>query len=68
MPARYRQTHWIGVRKLGRQVFDVNAVGVGGWIGYMEWCSRLVPWLVNECIEGASGQWWPTHAIEVETP
>lgn len=63
--ARYRQTHWVGVR-LG-MVFDVNAVSAsGGWIRNYTWSSSLVPWLLKECCPKGDGSWWPTHAFEVE--
>lgn len=61
--ARYRYSHWIGVR--GDQVFDINAIGVGGWISFEEWSGRLVPWLLARIALGNNGAWWPTHAIEV---
>jgi hypothetical protein len=69
MRVRYRQTHWVGVRERGvakfpgfrREVFDINAMFVGGWIPYDEWAGRLVPWLIEKCVPHADGQWWPTH-------
>lgn len=61
--ARYRHTHWIAMR--GREVFDVNAMCVGGWIPFEEWSTELVPWLLKECQPKANGDWWPTHSWEV---
>ena len=70
MRARYRQTHWIGVRGglllSESEVFDINAVNVGGWIPFANWADKLVPWLCAECVPKWDGTWWPTHAIEVE--
>jgi hypothetical protein len=67
--ARYRQTHWVGVRDRGLnetlQVFDINAMCAGGWIKFQEWESGLVPWLLKELCPKADGSWWPTHGIEV---
>lgn len=37
MAARYRYTHWIAVRASGYEVFDVNAIAYGGWLGWREW-------------------------------
>lgn len=69
MAARYRHTHWIGVRPSGeevRQVFDVNCICVGGWVSWAEWTGRVVPWLLRECQPKATGEWWPTHCWEVK--
>lgn len=65
MRARYRQTHWVAMRNDGREVFDVNAVCVGGWLSFEEWSLQLVPWLIRECCPKGSGEWWPTHALEI---
>ena len=64
MAARYRQTHWVAMA--GDQVFDINAICVGGWIDRDEWEMRLVPWLIREACPKGSGEWWPTHGWEVE--
>lgn len=64
MAARYRQTHWVAVR--GHAVFDINALCVGGWISSEEWAGKLVPWLIRECCPKGSGEWWPTHGIEID--
>lgn len=68
----YRHTHWISYRQipldrdtLVQQIFDVNAMCVGGWIDYQRWADRLVPWLLKECVPGADGTWWPTHVWEI---
>ncbi len=63
--ARYRQTHWIGVRNNSSKVFDINAMCSGGWISHDEWAHQLVPWLIGVCVPKGDGGWWPTHAIEV---
>ncbi len=63
--ARYRKTHWVAWDSKHREVYDVNAMCVGGWISYAEWESQLVPWLQRECIPGSNGKWWPTHCWEV---
>lgn len=68
--ARYRHTHWVGARHVGPalQVFDINAMCVGGWLGINEWSSALVPWLLRECEPKASGKWHLTHALGVARP
>ena len=66
MAARYRQTHWVAVA--GDEVFDINAICVGGWIGRQEWETKLVPWLIREACPRGTGDWWPTHAWELPTP
>lgn len=64
MAARYRQTHWVAVA--GDEVFDINAMCVGGWIGRTEWETKLVPWLIREACPKGSGEWWPTHGWELD--
>lgn len=67
--ARYRQTHWIGVRKNAApapEIFDINAICAGGWLSYREWREQLVPWLCKEVVPKWDGTLWSTHAIEVE--
>lgn len=66
MRVRYRQTHWVAARKDSTEIFDINAMCVGGWMPFTEWASQLVPWLIRECYPKADGTWWPTHALEVE--
>ena len=65
MAARYRQTHWVAMA--GDEVFDINAICVGGWIGLQEWQTKLVPWLIREACPRGTGEWWPTHAWELPT-
>jgi hypothetical protein len=65
MAARYRQTHWIAVAE--DRVFDINAICVGGWLSRAEWKNKLVPWLLREAVPKATGEWWPTHGLEVLT-
>jgi hypothetical protein len=67
--ARYRKTHWIATHYSpdhGLFVFDINAVSAGGWITEWTWRSRLVPWLLRECVPRASGGWHLTHRIELD--
>jgi hypothetical protein len=66
MRVRYRQTHWVGARENSTEIFDVNAMCIGGWMPFTEWAGKLVPWLIRECCAKADGTWWPTHALEVE--
>lgn len=69
MQARYRQTHWIGVRSKSAEVFDVNAMASqgGGWLKVLVWETQLVPWLCgNGGVPKWDGTWWATNAIEVE--
>lgn len=72
--AAYRHTHWIGSRLVQREpdgesdfeIFDVNALHVGGWIHERLWSTSLVPWLLETCEPKADGGWWITHVVEVE--
>jgi hypothetical protein len=64
MQARYRQTHWVAARNGSSEIFDVNAMCVGGWLSQAEWTLQLVPWLMKECCPKGDGL-WATHAIEV---
>lgn len=71
MAARYRHTHWIGIRHRdslcpSREVFDVNVMCSGGWLPWAEWATELVPWLIKEAVPQADGTWWPTHCWEVQ--
>lgn len=66
MRVRYRKTHWVAVRRNSEQVFDVNAMCVGGWMDVLEGESKLVPWIIRECVPDGDGSWWPTHVIEVK--
>ena len=71
--ARYRHTHWIGIRhyldnergSLHRQAFDVNATCSGGWLLWARWELMLVPWLLHQCEPKANHDWWPTHGWEL---
>lgn len=71
MAARYRKTHWIGIRERDtlcppREVFDINAMCEGGWISWQDWCIYLVPWLMSETEPKWDGKWWPTHCWQIE--
>ena len=65
MRVRYRQTHWIGVRKNSSEIFDINAMKEGGWIPCARWEGLYVPWLVEALVPDGDGGWWPTHVIAV---
>lgn len=65
MRVRYRQTHWAAIRNNNTEVFDINAMCVGGWMKSSEWEQQLIPWLIKECVPKADGSWWITHALEV---
>jgi len=70
MRVRYRETHWVAVRRDGLskqtlEVFDINAICVGGWRSWREWSEQLVPWLIRQCNPKCSGEWWVTHVIEL---
>ena len=64
--ARYRKTHWVAswTRDSAKPnaVYDVN---LPNWVKFSDWQSTLVPWLLEECVPRADGQWWATHSIEV---
>lgn len=63
MRVRYRHTHWVAVND--GEVFDINAMCVGGWLSWKEWSEKLVPWLIKECCPKGNGTWWLTHGIEI---
>ena len=63
MKERQRYTHWIGVKDLN--IFDINAMNIGGWIPFEEWKNELVPWLVDQVDSRCNGNWWPTHILEL---
>lgn len=69
--ARYRKTHWIATRPPPLEglhypeVFDVNALGVGGWLNFHEWSEEMVPWLLTQVLPQWDGLWWPTHCWEI---
>lgn len=65
MRVRYRKTHWAAVREKSTEAFDVNAMMYGGWLPYLLWSSKLIPWLIKECVPKGDGGWWITHGIEV---
>lgn len=68
IPARYRHTHWIAHRDRPdseSQIFDVNCIGVGGWIPRNEWKEQVVPWLLPQVEPKSDGNWSMTHSIEV---
>lgn len=62
--ARYRHTHWIACA--GEQVFDINCIGVGGWVPVAEWRDHVVPWLLKQVEPKANGRWHVTHSIEID--
>lgn len=68
IPARYRKTHWVAMRRdaAAWSVFDINAIGYGGWLPSREWAGQLVPWLIREAVPKGDGEWWPTHCWQVE--
>lgn len=50
-----RRSHWVASRNVaGRlEVFDINAMGAGGWIAQDEWRHELSPWLSSRFFDGA---------------
>lgn len=72
--AAYRHTHWVASQMPDRSVsnphdvkiFDINAIGVGGWIDLPVWSGQLVPWLLKQCAPKSSGEWWLTHVVEIK--
>lgn len=59
----YRQTHWVYSMPSNRyfDVFDVNC----GIVGFEEWRDVTVP-VILAGYPKASGEWYPTHAFELE--
>jgi hypothetical protein len=47
------------------EVFDINAIIVGGWLPWKEWADQLMPWLQKEVIPKGDGTWWPTHSWDL---
>ncbi|MCB1423199.1 MAG: hypothetical protein KDJ69_12185 [Nitratireductor sp.] len=70
--ARYRHTHWIGVNAIDSNnigIFDCNATGNGtGWTPLTDWENILVPWIIEELVPRANGEWHITHAVEIKLP
>lgn len=67
--AAYRHTHWVAGRLSSneQQIFDINAICVGGWISFSQWQRQLVPWLLKQVEPKATSDWWFTHLIEVRS-
>lgn len=71
VPARaaYRYTHWVGAMTdpaRGVGVFDINMINNGsGWASLKDWAEMLVPWLLQECVPRANGDWHITHCVEI---
>lgn len=67
IPARYRQTHWIGtcLREDDRGVFDINCMNNGsGWVSFWNWICVIVPH-ISANIKRANGVWSITHGVEI---
>lgn len=65
---KMRHSHWVGISKLSDrpQVFDINAISVGGWIDKDEWAHGLVPWLLETSEPRATGEWHMSEGYEVK--
>lgn len=66
--ARYRFTHWVGVARRDVNdvgIFDINCMASGGWVRVEDWASVIVPYILENCVPRADGNWHITHAIEV---
>lgn len=59
----YRQTHWVASYILAGAhcIFDCN----GGARSFDDWKQTIAPLIVAN-IPRANGDWWPTHAWELE--
>jgi len=67
--SRLRHTHWIGVHSSAVDevwIFDINCICVGGWVSQLEWELKVVPWLLPQVEPKASGDWYPTHILELD--
>jgi|TARA_R100000687_G_C6449923_1_gene164747 hypothetical protein len=64
---KFRHSHWIGMAdaETGPQVFDINAISIGGWISLQHWDADLRPWLLDEVEPQATGEWFISDAYEV---
>jgi hypothetical protein len=47
------------------EIFDINAIIVGGWLPWSEWADELMPWLQKQAVPKGDGTWWPTHSWEL---
>lgn len=68
MRVRYRWTHWVGASRINGEigVFDINAMGNGsGWSSLADWNRMIVPWILDNCVPRANGEWHLTHRVEV---
>lgn len=72
IPARYRQTHWVGAHYDERRhidnrlaIFDVNAMHTGGWVPFPFWSQELVPMILKACVPHNDGHWSLTTCLEV---
>ncbi len=65
---KLRHSHWIGVATRGLpnvMIFDINAIGVGGWISLAEWDDLVIPWLLEACEPEATGEWWISETLKI---
>ncbi len=63
---RYRHTHWVAARQGHHtMIFDINCIGIGGWVPVQEWKYQVVPWLLKQAEPEANGKWHITHCTEV---
>lgn len=52
---RLRRSHWV-LHRGGpdmAEVFDVNAMGIGGWVSLKAWDEAMGPWLADRFYDGA---------------
>lgn len=54
---RLRRSHWVLTRPGpdGQEVFDVNALGEGGWVPKRGWDDSLAPWIGDVIYDGTRG-------------
>ena len=77
MRVRYRQTHWIAVRRIrqGKELlfredeewFDINYIHHGGWMKRRVWEDQMSEWIIKELVgDGKNGLWWRLTVLRWE--
>ena len=63
------KSHWIACRRSSggaTEIFDINAIGSGGWIAFEEWAGHLVPWLAGTVLEIEDPRWVTVETLDLE--
>jgi len=67
---KLRHSHWVGICRTDSEeaVFDINAIGQGGWLPFGEWSCYLAPWLLEGFEPQATGGWAFSEGFEISLP